>query len=99
MATTFLIRNQNGQYLTKKREWASGKDAAVLFQHIHFDQALNQLVEINSKDIALRLAVVELKLSASNKPIVTEFGPEPELSDSPKGETGSQPASVAEENV
>jgi len=99
VATTFLIRNQHGQYLTKKREWASGKDVAVLFQQIHFDQALNQLVEVNSKDIALRLAVVELKLSASNKPIVTEFGPEPELSDLPKDEGGGQPAPVAAEDV
>lgn len=76
MAKAFVIRNQLGQYFTRKGEWVSGKDASVLFQQPHYDQALNQLIEINSKDIELRGQVVEVELD-DKRPVITEYGPDP----------------------
>lgn len=81
MATTFVIRNQLGQYFTKKKEWASGKEANILFHQSHYDQSLNQLIEINSKDIELRGEVIELEQDEKKRPVVLEFGPEPEQPD------------------
>lgn len=78
MPTTFVIRNQEGQYLTKKSEWVSGKEAAGLYFQPHHDQALNQLIEMNSKDIYLRGTVVELEVCAKRRPVVVEYGPDPE---------------------
>jgi len=79
MANTYVICNQQGQYLTRKDEWVSGKDSAVLYHDIHHDQTLNQLIEINSKDIALRGEIVTLALDDKKRPVVVDFGPEPEV--------------------
>ena len=77
MAEAFVIRNQLGQYLTRKNEWVSGKDPSVLYCQPHFDQALNQLIEINAKDIELRGEVASLEMGEKGKPIVTDYGPDP----------------------
>jgi hypothetical protein len=77
MAEAFVIRNQLGQYLTRKGEWVSGKDASILFHQPHFDQALNQLIETNSKDIELRGKVVAVQTSDKKIPVIEEFGPDP----------------------
>jgi len=102
--TTFVIRNQEGQYLTKKSEWVSGKEAAGLYFQPHHDQALNQLIEMNSKDIYLRGTVVELEVCAKRRPVVVEYGPDPEqpelLEDTLAEEseaTGSEPSEEKEE--
>ena len=78
MASAFVIRNQLGQYLTRKGEWVSGRDTSVLFQQPWHDQALNQLIEINAKDIALRGQVLELELDDKGRPVVEELGPDPQ---------------------
>lgn len=77
MADAYVIRNQLGQYYTKKGEWVSGKEANLVFHQPHPDQALNQLIEINSKDIELRGSVVKLELDEKRYPVITEFGPDP----------------------
>ncbi|MEE2730126.1 MAG: hypothetical protein VYA55_04850 [Pseudomonadota bacterium] len=77
MAKAYVIRNQLGQYLTRKGEWVSGKDASVLFNQPHYDQALNQLIEINAKDIELRGTVVDVALDDSKRPLIQEYGPDP----------------------
>ena len=78
MAKAFVIRNQDGQYLTKKGEWVSGKEATGLYHQAHSDQALNQLIEVNAKDIYLRGTILELDLCEKRRPIVLEYGPDPE---------------------
>ena len=77
MAEAFVIRNQLGQYLTKKGEWVSGKEPALVFHQPHYDQALNQLIEVNSKDIDLRGTVQSLELNDKRVPVITELGPDP----------------------
>ncbi len=76
MSSAYVIRNQLGQYLTRKGEWISGKDSAALFHQPWYDQALNHLIEINSKDIGLRGKVVELELDEKGRPVVLELGPD-----------------------
>ena len=77
MASTYVIRNQLGQYLTRKGEWVSGRDTSVLFHQPWHDQALNQLIEINAKDIELRGRVLALELDDKGRPAVLELGPDP----------------------
>lgn len=76
MSSAYVIRNQLGQYLTRKGEWISGKDSAALFHQPWYDQALNHLIEVNSKDIELRGKVVELDLDDKGRPVVLELGPD-----------------------
>jgi len=78
VATTFVIRNQEGQYHTKKGEWVSGKESAGLYHKPHHDEALNQLIELNAKDIYLRGTVAELEVCEKRRPVVVEYGPDPE---------------------
>jgi len=102
MAKAFVIRNQDGQYLTKKGEWVSGKEAKGLYHQAHSDQALNQLIEVNTKDIYLRGTILELDLCEKRRPIVLEYGPDPEqpelLSEDAKLEE-EVPESAASENA
>ena len=100
MKAAYVIRNQLGQYLTRKGEWVSGRDTGILFHQPWYDQALNQLIEINSKDIELRGKVVELKLDDKARPIVEELGPDPQqtelLADEPGVSKAGNESSPAE---
>jgi len=106
MKEAYVIRNQQGQYLTRKGEWVSGRDTSILFHQPWFDQALNQLIEINAKDIELRGKVVELELDDKGRPVVLELGPDPQqpelLNESESApapasaEKGEAPATAAE---
>lgn len=78
MTDAYVIRNQHGQYLTRKGEWVSGQDTSILFHQPWYDQALNHLIEINAKDIELRGKVVALALDDKGRPIVQELGPDPQ---------------------
>ena len=69
--TGFLIKNCNAQYLSKELEWVAvfGEDKSTpLFQTPHKDVALNQLIELNAKDIQLRAEVVSCDLDEKGSP-------------------------------
>ncbi len=66
----FVIKNQHNQYLDKHSDWLSGKDSHVLFRADHHDQALNTLLETNSKDITLRGRIIEVEADEKKNPIV-----------------------------
>jgi len=71
----FVIKNQHDQYLDKHSDWHSGKDANTLFRADDHDQALNTLLEVNTKDISLRGKIIEVELDEKKRPIV-EVSPE-----------------------
>lgn len=98
MPDVYVVRNQEGQYLTKKGEWCSGKEHNLVFHKPNHDEALNQLIEANAKDITLRGRVESLVFEERRLHIV-EYGPEPcqpELiedaaeSSAPSADNGSQ---------
>ncbi|MCV6606052.1 MAG: hypothetical protein OIF34_12165 [Porticoccaceae bacterium] len=68
--TVFILQNQHGLYLGKDGEWVCGADANALFRSPHHDVALNQLVEANSKDYALRAAVVSCEVDSRGRPVL-----------------------------
>lgn len=79
MSKTYVIRNQSGQYANRKGEWISGHETAAVAHFVHHDQAINQLFELGIKDIYLRGRVEEVSLNEAGKPVIKEFGPEPEV--------------------
>ena len=100
MKKALLIRNKDGQYLTKKGQWVSGKEAKGLYHQAHSEQALNQLIEVNAKDIYLRGIILELELCEKRRPIVLEYGPDPEqpelLSEGTEEEVATESAEIEE---
>lgn len=73
----YLIQNQAGAYLDKQLQWPLIADPNQLFRTPHRDVALNQLVEINAKDISIRAAVVSCEVNEKGLPIVGSTRTEP----------------------
>lgn len=68
--TIFILQNQHQQYLEKSLEWNNEADPNQLFKTPHKDVALNQLMELNSKDILLRASVISCELSSAGNPVL-----------------------------
>lgn len=68
--TIFILQNQHQQYLEKSLEWNNEAAANQLFKTPHKDVALNQLMELNSKDILLRASVISCELNSAGNPVL-----------------------------
>ena len=75
--SVFVIRNHENRYLTKKHKWRSGNDKNILFRAIEKDVALNELIEVNAKDIMARLQLIVCELDEHNHPIVEVLTDDP----------------------
>lgn len=105
MSDAYVIRNQAGQYWARRHGWVSGRDTSIVTWERHYDQALNELLEINAKDITLRGRVEGVPLSDKRRPMITELGPDPVQPDLPDIELavadntgGSDTVAVSEES-
>jgi len=70
MTEVFVIRNQLGHYWGKKKAWVDGSDPRTVMRGKHRDEAVNTLVELNSKDFELRGDVLAAELSERGEPII-----------------------------
>ena len=75
--SVFVIRNHENRYLTKKHKWRSGKDAGILFRATEKDVALNELIEVNAKDVMSRLQLVLCELDERDQPLVEVLTDDP----------------------
>ena len=66
----FVIRNHLEQYLDKKNNWLAGSEPAKLYRSDFHDEALNTLIEVNSKDINLRGEILEVSIDEKKRPEV-----------------------------
>ncbi|MAZ88815.1 MAG: hypothetical protein CL693_14340 [Cellvibrionaceae bacterium] len=72
MATIFLLQNQHKSFLNKQGEWCSGREAASLYRTVHRDEALNQMIEVNSRDYTLRLKILECETNDRGLPLLKD---------------------------
>lgn len=80
MSQVFVLQNQDGYFLSKKKEWVDGRDAAQLYRSPYQDEALNQMVEINAKDHVQRIMIVDCVLNDKRHPMLDpETLPEPKI--------------------
>lgn len=75
--SVFVIRNHENRYLTKKHKWRNGSDNSLLFRSAERDVALNELIEVNAKDIMARLQLVLCELDDRDHPAVEVLAEDP----------------------
>ncbi|MGK0499062.1 MAG: hypothetical protein ACJAYG_000693 [Oceanicoccus sp.] len=70
MSHIYVVRNQDGYYASKKKEWECGREPKILFRSQHRDEAINMVFELSSKDIYLRAEAVSVEQNEKKQPIV-----------------------------
>lgn len=68
--TIFILQNQYHQFLDKSLQWVNNCGTSQLFKNAHRDIVLNQLMELNAKDIQLRAKLVTCQLDAKGNPVL-----------------------------
>ena len=71
--TLYIIQSHSGEFLTRQLEWAADVRAGDLFQTPHRDVALNQLIELNARDINLRASVKTCDSDDRGQPDLTSL--------------------------
>ena len=71
--TVYIIQSEAGKFLDKDLAWVAAADANSLFRTPHKDVALNQLIEINTRDISLRARVVTCQTDDRGRPDLTSI--------------------------
>jgi len=66
----YIIKSHDESILGKGFEWLDGANANLIFNTPHRDVALNQLIELNAKDINLRAQIVECEADKKGRPIM-----------------------------
>ncbi len=66
----YVIRNQPGAYWSKGKAWVDGREARQVARYRHYDEAVNTLVELSSKDVELRGRIEAATLSRRGEPVL-----------------------------
>ncbi|WP_346838153.1 hypothetical protein [Microbulbifer sp. SAOS-129_SWC] len=72
MTHVYVLTNQNRQFLSKSNEWIDGREASRLFRTEHKDVAINQMFEANTRNVSLRIELLQCELGPKNQPQVPE---------------------------
>jgi hypothetical protein len=67
--TLYILENHLGEFLDKQLTWVCAAQAGNLFHSPHRDVALNQLIELNARDIHLRANVVACEADDKGRPL------------------------------
>jgi hypothetical protein len=70
MSQIFILQNQNKHFFGKNKEWVDGFDPNVLFKTPHKDEAINQMVEISSKDYLQRVKILSCEIDEKGLPTI-----------------------------
>jgi hypothetical protein len=73
----YVIRNQHQHYLGRNGEWVDGSHLPALFRTPYRDAALNELVEVNLRDLSLRAELLSCATDAHGYPVVEVLNPIP----------------------
>ncbi len=75
MKQVYVVRNQEGYFATKKKEWECGREPKLLFRSEHKDEAINMVFELSSKDIYLRAEAIAVNMNDDKQPVVEVTAP------------------------
>lgn len=106
MSSTFVVRNQLGQFWGKKKKWVDGTAPKRVLVCKHEDEGVNLLVELSAKDIDLRGEVAATEVNEKGVPQVESSAhlivdePEPTLEpEEAEAETTSEEAAEEPEST
>jgi len=68
---SFILKNQDGHYWGRSKEWVDGSDRSRVAQYKHRDEASNTVFELSSKDFGLRAEILEMTLKEGKLPKLT----------------------------
>ena len=68
MDRSFILKNQDGHYWGRSKEWVDGSDRSRVAQYKHRDEASNTVFELSSKDFGLRAEILEMTLKQGKLP-------------------------------
>lgn len=68
MDRSFILKNQDGHYWGRSKEWVDGSDRSRVAQYKHRDEASNTVFELSSKDFGLRAEILETPLKEGKLP-------------------------------
>ena len=68
MDRSFILKNQDGHYWGRSKEWVDGSDRTRVAQYKHRDEASNTVFELSSKDFGLRAEILEMTLKEGKLP-------------------------------
>lgn len=71
MQHSFILKNQDGHYWGRSKEWVDGSDRSRVAQYKHRDEASNTVFELSSKDFGLRAEIMEIRLKDGKLPKLT----------------------------
>ncbi len=72
MTAVFLLQNQHKQLLSKQGEWVDGREVATLYRSVHRDEALNLMIETNTRDYTLRMQILECAVNERGQPLIED---------------------------
>ena len=67
----YILQTQDQRTLNRDLEWSSEADRTMVFCTPYRDIALNQLIELNAKDIDMRASIVDCEADAKGRPLLT----------------------------
>ena len=70
MSSVFVIQNQQGQFLSRQKEWVEKTEIAALYKTPHRDLAINELFEVTSKETDTRAKVVVNERTRAMTPLM-----------------------------
>ena len=72
----YVIRNQLGHYRGRSKEWVKGGHPGQVATWVHYDEAVNTLFELGSRDTDLRGEILNVGLK-DDKPTGLEISEHP----------------------
>jgi hypothetical protein len=78
MSELFVLQNHEKLLLSKQGAWVDGRDLNVLYKSAYKDEAINQMVEVSSKDYRQRIQVLSCSPTEKGLPLIpADLLPEP----------------------
>ncbi len=75
MSSVFVIQNQQGQFLSRHREWVDNTQIQAVYKTPHRDLAVNEWVELTARDTAARARVVAVDTTSKGLPLLATLPP------------------------
>ncbi|WKD49637.1 hypothetical protein [Microbulbifer spongiae] len=96
MIHVYVLSNQHQQFLSKSGEWLDGREPSRLFRSEHKDIAINQMFEANTRDVSLRIELLQCDLNNKGQPLIPAEALAAVSGTSPQGEPEIPPAAPEE---